>query len=450
MIVKNEQDLLPNCLLSIKNAVDEIIIVDTGSTDNTVSIAKNFGAKVYFYQWNDNFSEARNYSLKYATSDWILYIDADEELEQADIPLLRDAINQSVYNGIIVGIYSKMKDTHHKFYRTRVFRRGKAYYKDIIHEQIILEGERLSTGIRIHHYGYDLDEKKMQMKGQRTTQLLKKQIEMDTLNSFAWFNYVRNYRSQEMYEEGVRAGEDAIKVITPEMNLGHYIMIVYETANCYLHRENYRKAKELCNSALSKLADLKITPDNIDIIFTLACIYLKEGSYSEAIDYFKRYLSLLEWYVENMNKNFLMTDTLGYESVAYNGIGCSFGKLGQWQTAITHLQKAISLNPKYLGAYKNLALCYSTIGNDIESINILLKTISEGIADKEVLLKLGDLYIQKGMFENAILYIEMYLKKCPEDKKALLKIARCYEKMGNLEAALVGYKFALEGGNKTE
>lgn len=446
MIVKNEQEMLPNCLVSIKDAVDEIIIVDTGSTDNTVNIAKNFGAKVYYHQWNDSFSEARNHSLKYATGDWILYIDADEELEQADIPILRKAVTQGRYNGIIVGIHSAMKDADHKFYRTRVFRRGMAFYKDIIHEQIILEGERLPTEIRLYHYGYNLDEKKMQQKGERTTRLLKKQIEQDKLNGFAWFNYIRNFRSQEMFDEGIGAGEEALKMISPDVHSNHYAMIVYETANCYLRKENFTKTKELCYNALSKLADLKITPENIDIVFTLACTYLKEDAYKEAIDWFNHYLALQKWHVENINVKYLMTDTLGYEAVAYNGLGCSCGKLGQWQEAVNHLQKAISLNPKYLGAYKNLALCYSSMKNHPEAINTFLRTISEGIVDSDVLLKLGDLYMQQGAYEKAILYLETYLKKYQKDKNALLKIAQCYERMGNIEAALVGYKFAL--GNR--
>src|SRR5471030_2615411 len=80
MIVKDEEEYLPRCLYSINDIVDEIIIVDTGSSDKTVEIAKSYGAKVYYFKWNSNFSEARNESLKYATKDWILILDADDEL----------------------------------------------------------------------------------------------------------------------------------------------------------------------------------------------------------------------------------------------------------------------------------------------------------------------------------------------------------------------------------
>ncbi len=452
MIVKNEEEFLPNCLNSIKDVVDEIIIVDTGSTDNTVNIAKEFKAKVYHHPWNNSFSEARNASLKYASGDWIFQIDADEELERSDIPILRDAINTESYNGIIIAIHSIIKDGTHKFYHPRIFRRGKGFYKDIIHEQTIIEGERLPTEIRLYHYGYNLDEKKMRIKWQRTTHLLKKQIAQNKHDGFAWFNLIRNYRIQDLFQDGINAGEEALKIMSPvsfsnhgktNISLHHDVMIIYETANCHLYNENYSKAKELCHFALSKLAELKIEPENIDLIFTLACIYLKEGDYRKAIDYFERFLSLREWYLKNIKKISLMVDTMGYAYTAYNGLGICSGKLGHLQTAIDYLQKAIASNTKYLTPYKNLALCYLSEENLVEATNALLKTISEGIADDEVILHLGELYIKQEAYEKAIPYLEAYLKTRPENKDTLLNIARCYEKLGHWEAALVGYKSAL-------
>ncbi|CAG1770771.1 partial SPbeta prophage-derived glycosyltransferase SunS, partial [uncultured bacterium] len=454
-----EEELLPNCLNSIKNVADEVIIVDTGSTDHTITIANNFGAKIYHHPWNDSFSEARNHSLSYASGDWILQIDAEEELEQADIPKLQSAINNPRYNGIIVAIHSTIKDNVHKFYNTRIFRRGKGFYKDIIHEQIITEGERLPTEIRLYHHGYNLDEKRMQIKWERTTRLLKKQIEQNKSNSFAWFNLIRNYRSQGLFQDGINAGEEALKIITLNPcskntgrndNTQHYAMITYETAHCYLHQEDFVRARELCDTTLSILKESGITSENVDITFTLACTYLKEGSYKRAIDYFKRFLSLREWYLKNMDTNSLMIDTLGYDYAAHNGMGYCFGNLGQWETSINHLQKAISCNPKYLTAYRNLASYYSSIESYNNATNILLKAISEGIADDEVLLRLGELYIHQKVYEKATPYLEEYLKKHPENKSILLKLAWLYEKSGHLEAALLGYRSVRAGSESHE
>ena len=82
MIVKNEEETLPRCLKSVCSLVDEIIIVDTGSTDLTLSVAKDFCAQIFSFAWDDNFSSARNYSLDQASGDWILVLDADLQLFQ--------------------------------------------------------------------------------------------------------------------------------------------------------------------------------------------------------------------------------------------------------------------------------------------------------------------------------------------------------------------------------
>ena len=93
MIVKNEEKLHSSCLESVKIIVDQMVIVDTGSKDRTIQIAKNFGADVYQYPWCDNFSKARNESIKYATGDWILWMDADETLDPKSIPELKKITN---------------------------------------------------------------------------------------------------------------------------------------------------------------------------------------------------------------------------------------------------------------------------------------------------------------------------------------------------------------------
>ena len=82
MIVKNEEDNITQCLSSVRDVADEIVVVDTGSCDNTLAIAQSFGAKVFSCPWEDNFSIPRNVSLEHAQGEWILMIDADEQLER--------------------------------------------------------------------------------------------------------------------------------------------------------------------------------------------------------------------------------------------------------------------------------------------------------------------------------------------------------------------------------
>ena len=99
MIVKNEEHNLAWCLNSVKDSVDEMIIVDTGSKDTTVDIAKQFDAKVYSYHWDDDFAAARNFSISKAIGDWILYLDADEELETNCCQRLKALANKPGIDG---------------------------------------------------------------------------------------------------------------------------------------------------------------------------------------------------------------------------------------------------------------------------------------------------------------------------------------------------------------
>ncbi|GAB4373528.1 MAG: hypothetical protein Kow00121_16900 [Elainellaceae cyanobacterium] len=94
MIVKNEASQLARCLDSVKAVVDELVVVDTGSTDETIAIAKAFGAQVEQFTWCNDFSVARNESLKYASGDWILVLDADEVLSAQIVPQIQQVMQQ--------------------------------------------------------------------------------------------------------------------------------------------------------------------------------------------------------------------------------------------------------------------------------------------------------------------------------------------------------------------
>src|SRR5580693_253427 len=89
MIVRDEQEMLPRCLAAVAGVVDELVIVDTGSTDETVEIARSFGAHVIHHEWTGSFAQARNVSFDAATGDWLIYLDADEVLVGEDAATLR-------------------------------------------------------------------------------------------------------------------------------------------------------------------------------------------------------------------------------------------------------------------------------------------------------------------------------------------------------------------------
>lgn len=162
MIVKNEERFLPECLSSVKDVADEIIVVDTGSTDRTVEIARSFGARVIEIEWPDDFSAARNVGLDLVKTPWVLVMDADEELIPDDIPTLTQAIKTPIADGYNIRIVSVMDQAQDisESYVLRLFRsHPKVRFEGKVHEQVFqaLGRQRMQVApinARLLHKGY--------------------------------------------------------------------------------------------------------------------------------------------------------------------------------------------------------------------------------------------------------------------------------------------------------
>lgn len=141
MIVKDEEKVLEKCLKSIKNIVDEIIIIDTGSSDNTKNIALKYTNLVFDYKWNYDFASARNFSLEKATKDYILWLDADDYLKPSQAKkILKLKQDDSDYD-LYFFLYD-FDNNYQPFYRERLFKRAKNYrFSGKIHEAIAPNGK---------------------------------------------------------------------------------------------------------------------------------------------------------------------------------------------------------------------------------------------------------------------------------------------------------------------
>jgi len=179
MMVKDEEELLPQCLESIQKICDELIIVDTGSKDKSIDIATAFGAKIYHHPWINNFSHHRNQSIKYSTGDWILIIDADEKLI-IDPNLTKEDINEWFENtpedvNSIAVMVQDIQDGKMMMCcnSARIFRKGKIHYEGVVHNQPMFTGPcGLCHFMYLEHYGYGLSKEKMEVKFKRSEKLL--------------------------------------------------------------------------------------------------------------------------------------------------------------------------------------------------------------------------------------------------------------------------------------
>ncbi|PKM50477.1 MAG: glycosyl transferase [Firmicutes bacterium HGW-Firmicutes-7] len=157
MIVRDEEKVLDRCLSSIMDVLDEIIVIDTGSKDKTIEIAKNYKAKIYHFSWDNNFASARNFAFSKATKDYILWLDADDILYPKELEKLADlkqALNGDIdaYSMIYHYEVDENENVLLSFRRNRLVRREKGFmWYGAVHEYLDIYGKTIDTDICITH-----------------------------------------------------------------------------------------------------------------------------------------------------------------------------------------------------------------------------------------------------------------------------------------------------------
>jgi len=321
MIVKNEEDVLSKCLGSIYPFVDEIVIVDTGSTDKSVKIAESYGAKVYHHEWQDNFSLHRNQAMSYCKGDWLLIIDADEEL--IDGGLLRDTINKLNDASDLISCVVKSdlgSDIVSEQHSPRLIRAAKKLkYEGIVHNQIKPDGEtRISLcPIRISHCGYNLDTEKTKIKNERTERLLDIQLKDDPNNIFVLYNLANIYYSQKRYMEAIEKAERLDYLLGKiDKKPILYGEVYYVASGAYYHLGNKEEAIKWA------LKGVEYSPDNIDCIYLLLRIYEMDLNVSEAKKWCAKWIETYNKYKAQPDQFFGYTINNYLPNEVFISMGC--------------------------------------------------------------------------------------------------------------------------------
>lgn len=181
-IVRDESENLRRCLASVKLYVDELVVVDTGSTDDTVEIAREFGAKVGYFEWCDNFAAARNYALSLVSFDWVLVLDADEELVVFDEGFREGLIDSKLLGYRLQRREASQPDGMTPLHTLRLFRNlpelrfEQRFHEDLRYENKLLSVDKIGNleGLQILHYGYETPEVKFQKNISRNIPILER------------------------------------------------------------------------------------------------------------------------------------------------------------------------------------------------------------------------------------------------------------------------------------
>ena len=212
MIVKNEARCHARGLRSVQKIADEIIVVDTGSTDRTVEIAGEFGAKIFHFDWDDDFSAARNFALKQAGGDWILVLDADETVSEP----LAEEIKKFIQGAPQIGRLKIVSDfrRHGQTLRSqtfvsRLFPHG-AHFEGKIHEQLISPLPRVNLAGELAHDGY-LETQK----SGRNVKLLRAALALEPDNAYLLHQLALEYTSLDQPENAFPCLQHAFARMQP-------------------------------------------------------------------------------------------------------------------------------------------------------------------------------------------------------------------------------------------
>jgi len=294
MIVKNEERFLADCLRSVCGVVDEINVVDTGSTDRTVEIAREHGAHVIFREWRNDFAWARNEALTMATRRWTLVLDADEEITPESLPLLR-ALRETpaAVTGVYTRIQNVIDDQSGAATMTHALARifpttPRIRYRNVIHESVTLDGDQhlvsVSSPILIRHKGYTADVMEGKAKLQRNKPLLERAIREAADDSFSWFNFGVSAIVSGDFEGGIEALERMFAMPGPQrafFPVG-YVMLASAYAD---GRQDLDKAIALLDEGLER------SPGHPNIVFTRAHLLSLQNRFDEARETYRRVMA---------------------------------------------------------------------------------------------------------------------------------------------------------------
>ncbi|MFQ5770579.1 MAG: tetratricopeptide repeat protein [bacterium] len=349
LIVKNEHKNLPTCLKSIQVVADEIVVVDTGSEDRTIEIAESFGAKIVHFKWQQDFAAARNFAKQHATSDWILQIDADEELFPEDQIKVRDIIHQSKCHGAFLEIRNRTSSMFGEnqpivHYLIRLFRNQKEiYYVNPIHETLEICGKTIPTDIKLLHHGYNLNEEYLKKKRVRNAEILHKRLRTDPDDCTTLFYLSMLHLGNQEFDLSEKYAHQILdKLNAEEMAYQHiYLMSLKNLALINVEKKNYKDARAFCERAI------KINRNYLEPQFFRGLSYYREKNYQKSKECFQRYLHKYKEITQGPVFNLFAQSSHAYLFQIYYLLGKMYRKDKKYALAQNMMKTAVKLNPDF-------------------------------------------------------------------------------------------------------
>ncbi len=461
MIIKNEENYLAGCLESVKDCVDEIVIVDTGSTDNSLEIAKKYGAKIFHFNWINDFSAARNYALKKSTGNWILYLDADERLT-ADSRIVLKKISATTdkigFRCNVISPSDAVGNTNIMHY-VRLFRNSdKIEFTGKVHEQIETSLNKngysiLDSKIEIVHLGYDIKKEDLGKKAQRNLDILLADY-VQNKSAYNAFQISQTYMVLNKKEEALPFLLDAVADENLDADLRlhcHRFLAAYynekndlEKSEFYLQegfkidsehhllkliasevelkKDNYSLAKKYFTEAYQR--NLKLYEGNrtnqYDFILNPRDIILRSlqiAVFMKDIEFFR--------YFQKEAENYLTSEE---EKSYFEFIQILFEKKTILPKNLPNLEKYFKFE-----LLNNLVSAYSNPNETEKVLDAIFEYFKD---DYSYLFFCGKFYTSINKLEKGLELFELALKQNKIDPQLILILLSLYVNMGKTEKAI--------------
>lgn len=386
LIVRNEEAFLPQCLRSVRDLAHQIVVVDTGSTDRTVAIAREFGAEVHSFTWRDDFSAARNAALEHARGDWILALDADEELLPDQHSLLREALAKPGILGYRIPLENVGAEAEGDAFVPRLFRNAPGlFYVSRVHEQVfsslLVRAEEwgLTTalgGPRLRHHGYRADLVRDRDKTRRNLQLLEQAITEMPGEPNLLMNLGLELTRSGQVEAGLARYEEAFHALEAHPTSQH-IPELRETLLTQFSRhlmtaQRFADVIRVLQSPVAARHGL-----NASLAFTLGLALLRSRRYDEAATAFQDCLA------RRADPGFAPINPEIHRAGPYHCLATCFVALNRFDAAEAAFAKALEAEPGSRPVRLDLVRLRLAQRQSVESLTLLHQLVSERVDDPE-------------------------------------------------------------------
>lgn len=334
MIVKNEEDVLGRCLESVKGLVEEIIIVDTGSTDQTKSIARQYTEKIYDFAWCDDFSAARNESFAKATKDYIIWLDADDLLLQEDAAAflnLKQTLDPAI--DLVMMKYNVAFDPFGRptfsYYRERLMRRDRGYrWLGAVHEVIPPAGKIIYSQVAVTH------RKEHPTDPDRNLRIFEKMLEQKKpLDARQQYYYARELYYHERYEEAVKKFEQFLNSCDGWVE--NKINACLDLAECL------KKMQQEEDILPTLMRSFLFDEPRAEICCAIGAQFMEQERWKQAIFWYQLAANCKQ---NSLSGGFLQPDC--YDFIPYMQLCVCFDRLGDKERSREYHEMAKSIKPQ--------------------------------------------------------------------------------------------------------